>query len=128
MIDQWGTKKINKRLSGRTSTGLETFDLYALGYTPSPEGLYEIIVDFYIYDDGDYHGSYFTDVEGSDTGDTSNASTINTHGTTQSRHASNSCKLLVSRYLYLRIIWASSTTRFNLISIRPVKCPVLMDL
>lgn len=117
LIKQDIVKRIETLLSTNTST-TETFDLYSLGFTKDPNGIYDVGIKLGIYEDGDHYVGVYSDLEGSSTVEELSYST---GGTTQTRQNQINFHIKAQRYITKKIWSAPSSLKFAIVSISPIR-------
>lgn len=117
LINQTKVKRIEATLSTNKSVD-ETFDLYTLGYTKDPNGLYDVGVMLAIYEDGDHYVGIYSDIEG---GSTTKDVSYYTGGTTQTRQNQINFHIKCQRYLTKKLWNAPSSLNFAIMSVSPIR-------
>lgn len=96
----------------------ETFDLYTLGYTKDPNGIYDVGIHLNIYEDGDHYVGIYSDMEGNDTD--RNLSYF-VGGSSQTRQNQINFHIKCHRYITKKIWEAAGSLNFSLISISTIR-------
>ena len=124
-IEHFYVKNNPTRIFNKASTSaLQTFDLYTLGFTKDTDGMYLIGIELGAYDDDEYKIILYSDLEGENHTDF-NVSGPNksygVYGTSNTRHLYINMKLAAKRYIYFKEISQPEVISLHVISVQPIK-------